>query len=94
MDWEPLILGLVIFDILLSIWLARMLVFSVQAAVSDLDGKLAEALQGILAQGIGEFEPPNPIQAVFADLLKSKLSENLKGDPVEVLRAPDGKFSG
>ena len=94
MDWEPLILGLVIFDILLSIWLARMLVFSVQAAVSDLDGKLAEALQGILAQGIGEFEPPNPIQAVFADLLKSKLSENLKGDPVEVLRAADGKFSG
>jgi len=94
MDWEPLILGLVIFDILLSIWLARMLVFSVQAAVSGLDGKLAEALQGILAQGIGEFEPPNPIQAVFADLLKSKLSENLKGDPVEVLRAADGKFSG
>jgi len=31
MDWEPLILGLVIFDILLSIWLARMLALTVPA---------------------------------------------------------------
>jgi len=94
MDWEPLIIGLLIFDLLLSIWLARMVVFAAQAAVSDLDRKLAEALQGIIAQGIGDFEPINPIQAVFADLLKSKLSETVKGDPVEVLRAADGKFSG
>jgi len=94
MDWEPIILGVVIFDLLLSIWLARMLVFSVQAEVSKLNNQIAEAIQGILAQGIGDFEPPNPIQAVFADLLKSKLSENLKGDPVDVLRAADGKFSG
>jgi len=94
MDWEPLIIGLLIFVILLNIWLARMVAFSIQAAVSQLDKKLAEALQGIIAQGIGDFEPPNPIQAVFADLLKSKLSENLKGDPVEVLRDNAGKFSG
>jgi len=94
MDWEPLIIGLVIFDILLSMWLARMIVFAAQAAISNLDTKIAEALQGVLSQGIGDFEPINPIQAVFADLLKSKLSEKIQGDPVEVLRAADGKFSG
>lgn len=94
MVWEPLILGLVIFDLLLSLWLARMLVFSVQAEVSKLNTQIAEAIQGIVAQGIGDFEPPNPIQMAFAELLKSKLSETVQGDPVEILRASDGKFSG
>jgi hypothetical protein len=94
MDWDHLILAVVIFDLLLSIWLARMLVFAVQGEISKLNNQIAEAIQGILAQGIGDFEPPNPIQAVFADLLKSKLSENLKGDPVDVLRDAGGKFSG
>ena len=41
MDWELLIIGLVIFDVLLSIWLFRMLVFSIQAEVSKLDLKIA-----------------------------------------------------
>lgn len=94
MVWEPLILGVVIFDLLLSIWLARMLVFSLQAEVSKLNTQIAEAIQGIMAQGIGDFEPPNPIQMAFAELLKSKLSETVQGDPVEILRASDGKFSG
>jgi len=95
MDWEPLILGLVIFDILLSIWLARMLALTVQATVSQLDIKIAEALQGIIAQGIGDFEPPNPIQMALADLLKSRLADARgSGEPVELPRASDGRFSG
>ncbi len=95
MDWEPLILGLVIFDILLSIWLARMMALTVQATVLQLDTKIAEALQGIIAQGIGDFEPPNPIQMALADLLKSRLAESRgSGEAVEILRASDGKFSG
>jgi len=94
MDWEPLIIGLLIFDILLSIFLTRMIVFSALEAVSSLDGKIAEALQGVIAQGIGDFEPPNPIQMALADLLKGKLAQTTQADPVEVLRAADGKFSG
>jgi len=94
MDWEPVIIGLLIFDLLLSIWLARMIVFSAQEAFSQLDSKIAEALQGIIAQGIGDFEPINPLQAVFADLLKSKLQETTRATPVEILRDNDGKFSG
>ena len=94
MDWEPLIIGLLIFGILLNIWLARMLALTIREVVELLDMKLAAAIQGIVEQGMGNFEPINPIQAVFADLLKSKLSENVKGDPVEVLRAADGKFTG
>jgi len=81
MDWEPLILGLVIFDILLSIWLARMLALTVQATVSQLDIKIAE--------------PPNPIQMALADLLKSRLADARgSGEPVELPRASDGRFSG
>jgi hypothetical protein len=94
MDWEPLIIGLLIFGILLNIWLARMVAFAIQAAVSDLDKKLAEALQGIIAQGIGDFEPINPIQGAIADLLKSRLAEATQADPIEVLRGNDGKFAG
>lgn len=94
MDWEPLIIGLLIFGILLNIWLARMVAFAIQAAVSDLDSKLAEALQGIIAQGIGDFEPINPIQGAIADLLKSRLAEATQADPIEVLRGNDGKFAG
>jgi len=94
MDWEPLILGGVIFGILLNIWLARMVALTIREAVSGLDRKLAEALQGIIAQGIGDFEPPNPIQMALADLLKGKLAQATQADPVEILRASDGKFSG
>ena len=94
MDWEPLILGVLIFGILLNIWLARMVALTIQAAVSGLDHKLAEALQGIIAQGIGDFEPPNPIQVALADLLKGKLAQATQADPVEILRGEDGKFQG
>ena len=94
MDWEPLILGAVIFGILLNIWLARMVALTIQGAVAGLDRKLAEALQGIIAQGIGDFEPPNPIQVLFADLLKARLADSGNvADPVEILRASDGKFT-
>ena len=94
MDWEPLILGLVIFDILLTIWLARMMVFSAQAAIAKLDSSIAEAITGLVERGIGDFEPPNPIQMALAELLKSRLAESTQGDPVDLLRAADGKFSG
>jgi len=95
MDWEPLILGVVIFGILLNIWLARMVALTVQATVQDLDVKLAAAIQGIIAQGIGDFEAPNPIQMALADLLKSRLADARgSGEAVEILRASDGKFTG
>ena len=94
MDWEPLILGTVIFGILLNIWLARMVALTVQATVQDLDIKLAAAIQGIIAEGIGDFEPPNPIQMALADLLKGKLAQATQADPVEILRGEDGKFQG
>lgn len=88
-------MGLVIFDILLSIWLARMMALTVQATVLQLDKKIAEALQNIIAQGIGDFEPPNQIQLAIADLLRSRLAEARgSGEAVEMLRASDGKFSG
>ena len=71
-----------------------MVALTIREAVSGLDRKLAEALQGIIAQGIGDFEPPNPIQMALADLLKGKLAQATQADPVEILRASDGKFSG
>jgi hypothetical protein len=92
MDWEPLILAVVIFDILLSIWLARMLVFSLKSEVAALDAKLAEALRGIIEQGIGDFEPPNPIQLALGELLKSKMQATI--ETPEILRTVEGKFTG
>ena len=92
MDWEPLILAVVIFDLLLSIWLARMLVFSLKSEVAALDAKLAEALRGIIEQGIGDFEPPNPIQIALGELLKSKMQATI--ETPELLRTVEGKFTG
>lgn len=94
MVWDHLIIGLIIFDALLTIWLARMLVMTVRFELDDLDSKIGLALKSLIEQGIGDFEPPSPIQAALAELLLSRVKGGGTGDPIEIVRDAGGKFSG
>jgi len=94
MVWEHLIIGLIIFDALLTIWLARMLVMTVRFELDDLDSKIGLALKSLIEQGIGDFEPPSPIQAALAELLLARVKGGGTGDPIEIVRDAGGKFSG
>ncbi len=64
-----------------------------------LDERLALALKGtidrMLDGGIGDFEPPNPIQGAIAQLIQGIAAQKMNTiDAVVTQRGPDGKFQG
>jgi len=94
MDWALVIVGLVIFDILLGVFMVRMLVITLRLELEDLDSKIGQALKALIEQGIGDFEPPNPVQMALAELLSSKIGGMGASAPIqEIVRDPGGKFT-
>ena len=62
--------------------------------MDDLDTKLAEALQSVMQNaGLQAMEPVNPFQALLANYLQMKMTENVPGATVVIPRGEDGKFS-
>ena len=62
-------------------------------SVNQLDGAIAEAISSVVEQGIGNFDPPNPIVSILADYMKSNLNPAVTD--VQVLeRDGSGKFTG
>jgi len=62
-----------------------------------LDERLAMALKSTIDRlmdgGIGDFEPPNPIQGAIAQLIQGMATQKMNTiDAVVTQRAPDGKF--
>jgi len=83
------ILSIIVLALWLRIELANML--------DLLDERLALALKGtidrMLEGGIGDFEPPNPIQAALAQLIQGMATQKMNTiDAVVTQRAPDGTF--
>ena len=83
------LLSIIILGLWLRIELANMLEL--------LDERLALALKGtidrMLEGGIGDFEPPNPIQGAIAQLIQGIAAQKMNTiDAVVTQRAPDGKF--
>jgi len=83
------LLSIVILGLWLRIELANMLEL--------LDERLALALKGtidrLIEGGIGDFEPPNPIQGAIAQLIQGIAAQKMNTiDAVVTQRAPDGKF--
>ena len=83
------LLSIVILGLWLRIELANMLEL--------LDERLALALKGtmdrMLEGGMGDFEPPNPIQGAIAQLIQGIAAQKMNTiDAVVTQRAPDGKF--
>jgi len=83
------LLSIVILGLWLRIEMANMLEL--------LDERLALALKGtidrMLEGGIGDFEPPNPIQGAIAQLIQGIAAQKMNTiDAVVTQRAPDGTF--
>jgi len=83
------LLSIVILGLWLRIELANMLEL--------LDERLALALKStidrMLEGGMGDFEPPNPIQGAIAQLIQGIAAQKMNTiDAVVTQRAPDGKF--
>lgn len=92
MDWEPLILVCLILNALTTVFMARMLARIVQDEVLELDAKVALAMKQLIEGGLGDFEPPNPIQAALAELLVARVKGE-SSPAVEVLRDDAGRFA-
>jgi len=85
------LLSIIILGLWLRIEMANMLEL--------LDERLALALKGtidrMLEGGIGDFEPPNPIQGAIAQLIQGIAAQKMNTiDAVVTQRGPDGKFQG
>ena len=83
------LLSIVILGLWLRIELANMLEL--------LDERLALALKStidrLMEGGIGDFEPPNPIQGAIAQLIQGMAAQKMNTiDAVVTQRAPDGQF--
>ena len=64
---------------------------AIVSAVQALDSALGEAITSVVEQGIGNFEPPNPLVAILADYMR----QNLRPGTAEVTvldRSEEGKF--
>ena len=95
---EIIILGVLSVLTLLSIVvLALWLRIELANMLELLDERLALALKStidrLLDGGIGDFEPPNPIQGAIAQLIQGMAAQKMNTiDAVVTQRAPDGKF--
>ena len=47
----------------------------------ELDGKIAEAITKLMQEGLPDFEPPNPIQALIAQMIQQRVSDAAPRDP-------------
>ena len=88
--------------IISSIWLSSLLVIVINRKIlqliagllvestQELKSQLGEAIAFISEGAIGDFEPPNPIVGLLANVIQQKFEQA----PLEatVLRADDGKF--
>lgn len=93
MDWVLVCVGLIAFNIILTVWLFRQLVFTMDHVVGQLDENIGLAIQKLIEGGLGDIEPMNPIQQAIGQMLMNNVNQT----PIEAVirdRAPDGKFSG
>jgi len=89
MDFALIGCILIVFNILVSLWCLRIIVLNLQSGISQLDESLAAAIQSVIEGKLGDFEPPNPIQAAIAEMLTNRI----QNAPLEIPRDTAGKFS-
>lgn len=86
---EYLVPGLLVLNACLTLWAIRQISFAISRAVEDLDGRIAKAIQEVIAGNFDLPEPVNPIQAAIAQML----TNNLNSGVIDIKRSPDGTFS-
>jgi len=96
---ELVILG--VFDLItlcglvvLALWIRKEL----DSGLEELDERLAEAIKGTLDKlgegGLGQFEPPNPVQVAIGRMLEAVATQKLNTiDATITERDPKGQFA-
>lgn len=80
--------GMFVLQTLVMVWMGRQIVGLTNQGLMSLDSSIAQGLKQLLENGMGEFEPPNPILAAIA-------SRMMNNGPLEasVLQKDDkGRF--
>ena len=90
---EVAVIALVCLNLAFSVYQTRLLGLVIRNTAQELDNSLAKAIQEVIATlPIGDFEPPNPIQQMIAQVLQERMkppSIQVK----EVTRDDSGKFA-
>ena len=93
MDWSLVCVALIIIHGLLMIYCFLRHLSIHQASLASLDQTIAEAIKAIIQEGVGDFEPINPIQAAIGQFISTRLAEGPESGASTILREADGKFS-
>ena len=90
---EVAVIALVCLNLAFSVYQTRLLGLVIRNTAQELDNSLATAIQEVISTlPIGDFEPPNPIQQMIAQVLQERMkppSIQVK----EVTRDDSGKFA-
>jgi len=90
---EVTIIVLVCLNLAFSVYQTRLLGLVIRNTAKELDNSLANAIKEVISGlPIGDFEPPNPIQQMIAQVLQDRM----KTPPIqvkEVTRDEGGKFA-
>jgi hypothetical protein len=95
---ETLILAtLLALNLLSTLILALWIRMHLDDALLELDEKLALAIKGVtdrlLEGGLGDFEPPNPIQTAIAQFLQASVQQKMNTvEAVVTERGDNGQF--
>lgn len=92
MDWELVLNILVLVGILAVLRGLIEIRRAIEDSMEELDHKLAASLQNLVQEGLGGFEPPNPIQAAIAQMLVNRVPPGSAG-AAEMLRSEAGQFA-
>lgn len=88
---EEVITAIVVLNCIITLWIMRMIVHEVKLATAQIDTSLALAIKKLVEGGLGEFEPPNPIQQALGELLMNRVKD--QQTIIEVPRDQTGKFT-
>ena len=76
--------AIILIQTLILLWGGRQIISIMSQGLSQLDGNIAQAIKQLLEQGMGEFEPPNPIlQAIAARLAQQPPQEMVEVRPID-----------
>jgi len=88
MDWN-LVLDIVVLVCILGVFRGLVEIRrAIELSMDELDHKLAATIQSLVQEGLGGFEPPNPIQQAIAHML----TQRVQPGAADVLRSESGKF--
>jgi hypothetical protein len=91
MDWALIACILLILNGIFILFCFVRLDRGLHQGLSTLDEKIAGALARLVAENLGDFEPPNQVHAAIAEFIRTRMGEQNPGLKT-IARAADGKF--